>query len=87
VKDVYEHQQNQPGPNDSPERVLEVHASSYGRRTASSVAAVQAATIGLVRMFTGLGAAAGRLVNVDWVIFDLLVLRDHPHRRYQGYTQ
>jgi cellulose synthase (UDP-forming) len=33
-----------------------------------------AAVTGLIRMFTGLGAPAGTLVNVAWAIFDLLIL-------------
>jgi cellulose synthase (UDP-forming) len=37
-------------------------------------ALVLAAVLGLIRMFTGLGAPAGTLVNVAWVIFDLLIL-------------
>jgi cellulose synthase (UDP-forming) len=37
-------------------------------------ALVLAATVGLIRMFTGLGAPAGTLVNIGWVIFDLLIL-------------
>jgi cellulose synthase (UDP-forming) len=37
-------------------------------------ALVLAAVLGLVRMFTGLGAPAGTLVNVAWVIYDLLIL-------------
>ncbi|MDQ0680412.1 cellulose synthase/poly-beta-1,6-N-acetylglucosamine synthase-like glycosyltransferase [Arthrobacter pascens] len=37
-------------------------------------ALVVAAVTGLIRMFTGLGAPAGTLVNVAWVIFDLLIL-------------
>jgi cellulose synthase (UDP-forming) len=37
-------------------------------------ALVIAAITGLVRMFTGLGAPAGTLVNVAWVIFDLVIL-------------
>ncbi|MFJ5698483.1 glycosyltransferase family 2 protein [Arthrobacter sp. NPDC093139] len=37
-------------------------------------ALVIAAVTGLIRMFTGLGAPAGTLVNVAWVMFDLLIL-------------
>ncbi|WP_104175833.1 glycosyltransferase family 2 protein [Arthrobacter sp. Y81] len=37
-------------------------------------ALVVAAVTGLVRMFTGLGAPAGTLVNIAWVVFDLLIL-------------
>ncbi|UZX05263.1 glycosyltransferase [Arthrobacter sp. CDRTa11] len=33
-----------------------------------------AAVVGFIRMFTGLGAPAGTLVNVAWVVFDLLIL-------------
>lgn len=33
-----------------------------------------AAITGLVRMFTGVGAPAGTLVNIAWVLFDLLIL-------------
>jgi cellulose synthase (UDP-forming) len=48
-------------------------------------ALVLAAAIGLVRMFTGLGAPAGTLVNVAWVIFDLLILSLIIRAaRYQG---
>lgn len=31
AKDINEHQQNQPAPQNRPERAFEVHASSYGR--------------------------------------------------------
>ncbi|MDQ0635741.1 cellulose synthase (UDP-forming) [Arthrobacter pascens] len=41
---------------------------------AAIAALVLAAVLGLVRMFTGLGAPAGTLVNVAWVIYDLLIL-------------
>ena len=33
-----------------------------------------AAATGLIRMSTGLGAPAGTLVNIAWVVFDLLIL-------------
>lgn len=37
-------------------------------------ALVFAAVLGLVRMFTGLGAPAGTLVNIGWVVYDLVIL-------------
>ena len=37
-------------------------------------ALVLAGVIGLVRMFTGVGAPAGTLVNVAWVVYDLVLL-------------
>jgi cellulose synthase (UDP-forming) len=37
-------------------------------------ALIVAAITGLIRMFTGVGAPAGTLVNIAWVIFDLLIL-------------
>jgi cellulose synthase (UDP-forming) len=37
-------------------------------------ALIVAAVLGLIRMFTGQGAPAGTLVNVAWVLFDLLIL-------------
>ena len=46
-----------------------------------------AAVLGLVRMFTGLGAPAGTLVNVGWVIYDLVVLSVIIRAAlYQGFT-
>jgi cellulose synthase (UDP-forming) len=46
-----------------------------------------AATIGLVRMFAGLGAPAGTLVNVACVILDLLILSVIlGHALYLGYS-
>jgi cellulose synthase (UDP-forming) len=33
-----------------------------------------AAVVGLVRMFSGLGAPAGTLVNIGWVVYDLVIL-------------
>ncbi|WP_458114485.1 glycosyltransferase [Arthrobacter sp. R1-13] len=50
-------------------------------------ALVVAAIIGLVRMFTGLGAPAGTLVNIAWVIFDLVLLSVIIRAAlYQGFT-
>lgn len=37
-------------------------------------ALVFAAVLGLVRMFTGLGAPAGTFVNIGWVVYDLVIL-------------
>jgi len=48
---------------------------------------VLGAIVGLVRMFTGQGAPAGTLVNVAWVIFDLLILSVIIRAAlYQGFT-
>ena len=59
-----------------------------GNQLVAIAALVLAATIGLVRMFTGLGAPAGTLVNVAWVIFDLLILSVIIRAAlYQGHTQ
>lgn len=33
-----------------------------------------AAVVGLVRMFSGVGAPAGTLVNIGWVVYDLVIL-------------
>lgn len=50
-------------------------------------ALVVAATLGLIRMFTGVGAPAGTLVNVAWVIFDLVILSVIIRAAlYQGFT-
>lgn len=54
---------------------------------AAVTALVLATTFGLIRMFTGLGAPAGTLVNVAWVIFDLLILSVIIRAAlYQGFT-
>jgi cellulose synthase (UDP-forming) len=37
-------------------------------------ALVVAAVTGLIRMFMGVGAPAGTLVNVAWVVYDLVIL-------------
>ncbi|ALV42432.1 cellulose synthase [Pseudarthrobacter sulfonivorans] len=50
-------------------------------------ALVVAAITGLIRMFTGVGAPAGTLVNVAWVVFDLLILSVIIRASlYKGYT-
>jgi cellulose synthase (UDP-forming) len=54
---------------------------------AAIAALVLAATLGLIRMFTGVGAPAGTLVNVAWVIFDLVILSVIIRAAlYQGFT-
>ncbi|WP_461165241.1 glycosyltransferase [Arthrobacter sp. R4-81] len=54
---------------------------------AAITALVIAAITGLVRMFTGLGAPAGTLVNIAWVIFDLVLLSVIIRAAlYQGFT-
>jgi cellulose synthase (UDP-forming) len=50
-------------------------------------ALIVAAVVGMIRMFTGVGAPAGTLVNVAWVIFDLMILSVIIRAAlYQGFT-
>lgn len=51
-------------------------------------ALVIAAVTGLVRMFTGVGAPAGTLVNVGWVAYDLVILSVIIRAAlYKGFTR
>jgi cellulose synthase (UDP-forming) len=50
-------------------------------------ALIVAVVLGLIRMFTGQGAPAGTLINVAWVLFDLLILSVIVRAAlYQGFT-
>lgn len=61
--------------------------STDGSAPRSVLAALTAAITGLIRMFIGVGAPAGTLVNIAWVTFDFVLLsviiRVAP---YKGYT-